>query len=186
MPESYWSTVTQVEPNLGQTKKGKPLRRVATTTGKDLQLLGTYDLLMKIGPGAEIQHSAPSEFNGKWYATLELIEPPTKKQAVNPPEPKILGELKLPAAPASAVPTWEEYKRVAYAAQDLAMQLESDIPCDPKTNDQYINNSMARAAIVQSILVAFRDGKVQAPTEKDHPENAPMQKDEGFPWERAS
>jgi hypothetical protein len=186
MPQSYWSTVTYVEQVMGQTKKGKPVLNVTTSTGKKLSLLGVYELLAKIRPGAEIQHSEPSEFNGRHYATLELIQPPAAaaKPATQPPASN--GN-RSPAAPASA--TWDDIRRVANAAKDLAWAIEPDVGCDPKTNDQYVSCATARAAIINTIMIAFTNGRVQAPKDALLAEipglDAPMPDDEGFPWERA-
>jgi hypothetical protein len=187
-----WTITAEIGP-VGSSRKGNPYRPIRTDKQIPINLNGELPMLEQLQPGVKIRISEPKKFGRDVWATLYEIEQSkgyasnqnpqqlVQKPAQKPPEPPILGGLQ-----AQGAPTWEEYKRVAYAAQDLAMQLESDIPCDPKTNDQYINNSMARAAIVQSILVAFRDGKVQAPKEKDSGQDAPIPKDEGFPWERAS
>ena len=200
-----WTIAKEVDP-IGQNSKGDLIRAIHNGTGW-IKLSGDKDLLYKLSPGTKVRHGPVKVYGKSSFATLYEIEkpqqgpqvhkpgntwePPDSYQRekelhqVKPPEPQILGGLPQ----TQGVPTWEEYKRVAYAAQDLAMQLESDIPCDPKTNDQYISNSMARAAIVQSILVAYRDGKVQAPKEAE-PEipgaDAPMPGDDDIQWGRAS
>jgi hypothetical protein len=205
MPQSYWSKIVAVEPRVGSTKSGKPVREVMVDDGRKLSLLGQAELLAKLVPGTEAQHSKP--FGDKPYATLELIEPPIRQSgnaetkptpAAKPPENPILGGLPQAkngnsAESKLAMPTWEEVSRVANAARTLAWMLEPDIPCDPKTNDQYISCGKARAAIINTIFIAFTNGKIQAPPEEkskgdlDIPGlDAPIPEDDGFPWERVS
>jgi hypothetical protein len=211
VPQSYWSTIAHADSRMGQTKKGKPILNVKTSNGKTLALLGAYDMLAKIVPGTEVQHSEP--FGDKPFATVEFIEPPvqgfnppppgpsayppkaTPPPAANPPENPILGGLPQ-AKNSNGAPTWEEFKHMFHAAHCLAAQYEPDLPAPKNSNEQHIDRSLARVAIVQSILVAFREGKQQAPQQIAHIDadsraipgaDAPMPDDEpGFPWENAS
>jgi hypothetical protein len=180
------------------------VREISTDSNKKLSLLGQYDLLAKLSPGMSIQHSKPSEFGNRFYATLELIEPPVgasgfyqpPKAAPQPapkpttPPPAPAPSSNWPNGATSAAPTWDEYKRMAFAAQELAWMIEPDLPPDDKVKDQFIDRSLARVAIVQSVLVAFREGKVQAPKEGEAEipgtDAEGWENPEGFPWERAS
>lgn len=193
-----WTIAKEVDP-IGKNSRGDPLCAINTGAGW-LKLSGDLDLLQQLFPGAKVRHGPVKMYGKQKFATLYEVErdsyqrqkelsPPAPKPATQPPaprpEPQIMGG--LPQAP--GVPTWKEYQGMLRAAHRLAYDHEPDIPCDPKTNDQFINNATARAAIVNTIMIAFTNGKVQAPKETE-PEipgaDAPMPDDEGFPWERAS
>jgi hypothetical protein len=206
MPQSYWSKLVSVEPNIGKTKQGKPVREVKTESGKVLSLMGTYQQLQQLAPGADVEHSKPSEFNGRVYATVETLDPPMIKPSSVPPfterpfVPPTKGldqrakEMNPPLGnghQAPGVPTWDECRAMLNAAKDAAWALEPDVGCDPKTNDQYVSCAQARAAIINTIMIAFTNGKVQAPKEGEpeipgYDAPHPAETEDGFPWERAS
>jgi hypothetical protein len=184
MPQTYWSKITQVEPSVGKTKQGKPVRTVRTDSGKEVSLMGTFQQLASLQPGADIEHSQPSEFNGRHYATLVLASSPTNNTPKRP-DPPILGGLpKAVSAPAS--PTWEEYKGMAFAAHSLAEMLEPDLP--HHENEPFIDRSSARTAIVNTVMIAFSNGKVQAPKPDTRDpwvgpeEHEPEIPDQDVPW----
>jgi hypothetical protein len=174
MPQTYWSKITQVEPSVGKTKQGKPVRTVRTDSGKEVSLMGTFQQLASLQPGADIEHSQPSEFNGRHYATLVLASSPTNNtQASRTPPPAA----KPAAVSAPASPTWAEYKSMAFAAHSLAEMLEPDLP--HHENEPFIDRSSARTAIVNTVMIAFSNGKVQAPK----PEREPGQDDDTTPFD---
>lgn len=213
-----WTIAREVD-NISQNSRGDPIRAIKTDAGY-LKLSGDIDLLAQLFPGAKVRHGPVKVYGKTKFAALYEIERPqaAPKPASNreaqaritgshdqqrwsqqapvehvvpptkPPEPPIMGGLPQ----AQGVPTWDEYKRVFCQAHRLAYEYEPDIPCDPKTNDQFINNATARAAIINTIMIAFTNSKVQAPdrTYQAEPEipgaDAPFPDNEGFPWEPAS
>jgi F0F1-type ATP synthase alpha subunit len=60
--------------------------------------------------------------------------------------------------------TWENYKKVAQAAHTLALELEPD---GPGESGIVVDRSEARVSLVQTILVALRDGKIELPEGDD-------------------
>ncbi len=82
---------------------------------------------------------------------------------------------------------WEEYKTMVFLAKGLVDMIEPDVKRDD-LGDLYIDRSQARVALMQTVLVAFRDGKITLPQKAPEPvpEPAPEDKEEGFPWKRAA
>jgi hypothetical protein len=185
MPQSYWSTIAQVEPNIGKTKQGKPVREITAHNNKKLSLLGGYDMLAKLAPGAIIQHSEPSEFGKRFYATLELIDPPP---AAKPAQAAVSTNGNGQQAP-SALRTWKEVKEASFEIHKHVTMLEGDgVDQQPDSNPVYFEKARARSAMYNTLMMGFLKGQFALPAaEPDIPGlDAPMPDDEGFPWERAS
>lgn len=68
---------------------------------------------------------------------------------------------------------WHEYERLARVAHTLALSLEPD---ETGSEAHFEDRSQARIALVQTVLVALRDGKVALP--KDEPEEGPPAEDD--------
>ena len=85
---------------------------------------------------------------------------------INAPEEKA-----PPPAAEQANGSWEHYAEMARAAHNLALELEPD-------REDGEDRSEARMAFVQSIIVAFREGKVNLPAEPEPPEFGPDQSDD--------
>lgn len=58
--------------------------------------------------------------------------------------------------------TWDDYRAMAEAAHELAMKMEPDAP------EGGIDRSAARAAILNTVMIAYSNGKIIVPTEDDN------------------
>ena len=92
----------------------------------------------------------------------------------------------LPAAEQQANGSWEHYAEMARAAHQLARELEPDgsqWPPQGGSEDpaQIItcDRSHARAAILNTVMIAYSNGKVALPAEPEPPEFGPDQSDDG-------
>jgi hypothetical protein len=63
--------------------------------------------------------------------------------------------------------TWDAYRAMAEAAHSLAGKLEPDVP------DGNLDRSSARAAILNTVMIAYSNGKIVL-----------SEDDDNFPWER--
>jgi len=81
-------------------------------------------------------------------------------------------EPKASAAISNGHIAWEDYKRMALEAGNLAHMLESDLPGDKENGDPFVDRSQARAAIVNTLMIAFSNGKIALPKDEE-PESVP-------------
>jgi hypothetical protein len=65
--------------------------------------------------------------------------------------------------------TWDAYRAMAEAAHSLAMKLEPDeITCDENGgNEVRTDRGSARAAILNTVMIAYSNGKIFVPTDDD-------------------
>jgi len=68
----------------------------------------------------------------------------------------------------SGAATIDDYKEIAMRAHGIAASLEPDIP-NQDPGDQYVSRAVARAAIVNTFLIAFSNGKISLPEEDNPP-----------------
>lgn len=64
--------------------------------------------------------------------------------------------------------TWDAYRAMAEAAHGLAHMLEPDLP-GQQAGDVHIDRSSARAAILNTVMIAYSNGKIFVPEEDDTP-----------------
>lgn len=92
-----------------------------------------------------------SDFNGKtyrWATPTKAKEQPAEQQA-------------------SSNGSWEHYAEMARAAHALAAELEADAITEAGIQ---IDRSHARAAILNTVMIAYSNGKVALPAEPEPPE----------------
>ena len=170
---NQWRVVDQIL-EARPTKAGNPQIRIRTDKQEWINVSGEGVLNVRVGN--KIEMSEPKQYGKSFYAFLQAIETtPTKilpasssqNGSPTPPKQETLPEIK--AAPNGKLP-WAEFEAVFRAAHRLAMEVEPDSELEVQT----IDRSQARAALVQTALVAFRDGRIEAPIfGEDSPEGAP-------------
>ncbi len=67
--------------------------------------------------------------------------------------------------------TWDDYRKVAEAAHSLAMKFEPD-EATVTTNSEgstatHVDRSAARAAILNTVMIAYSNGKIFVPADED-------------------
>lgn len=146
-----WRVVQGVEP-ARDTKKGDPQIKVRTDKGESINVsaaAANRNQIASVAVGDKIEISEPTDFNGTLYARLNNVE--------HPPAPK--------AASNGSARSWVDYHAMATIAHALAAQFE---PTD----------ATARAAILNTVMIAFSNGKVELPD--DGPEGPPLGDDIPF------
>lgn len=110
------------------------------------------DATAHIGKTVEIEVAEKTSQAGRKYMVAKITKVLTAAQA-----PASNGRVK-----------WEDYKQIAKAAHELALELEPDgISGSPETPLVTIDRSQARIAFVQTALVALRDGRIELPAAGD-------------------
>jgi hypothetical protein len=193
-----WTIAKEVDP-IGQNSKGDPVRAIKTDTGGWLKLSGAVPLLEQIFPGAKVRHGPVKVYGKSSFATLYFVEkpapppppPPAAKPATEPPAPKPSSNWPNngAAVPASTMRTMAQCKLALFEFHKWAVMCEPEaIDQAPDANPVYLDRAQARAAIVNTLMIAFTNGKIEAPkeAEPDIPGlDAPMPDDEDFKWSRA-
>ena len=144
-------------------KNGDPISNILTSENKWLNCMG-IDLTGKVGAVIEIEklRQFPVGKNS-WYCNFKALlsepghEPGSPKKAapgasVAQPAPFLNGSGKL---------TFDEYVLAVKAAHRLAMDVE------PDSLTTQADHSQARAALVNTFIIALTNGKVGLPTEDD-------------------
>jgi hypothetical protein len=190
-----WTVAKEVDP-IGQNSKGDLIRAINNGTGW-IKLSGDKDLLYKLSPGAKVRHGPVKVYGKSSFATLYEIEkpqatpPPAAKPATQPPAPKASSNWSNngAAAPTSSVRTMAECKAALFEFHKWAVMCEPEaVDQAPDSNPVYLDRAQARTAIVNTLMIAFTNGKIEAPKEAE-PEipglDAPMPDEEDFKWSRA-
>lgn len=142
---------------------------------------------------------APRLFNGhtiwgvkcgaNWYSLYQL-KPPAKGETLNVTVESHKGRdgrdfldaypiIETPPAKAQPAASnghipWEDYQRMAEHAHALAASLEPDTLGKGGENEELVvrtvDRSAARAAIVNTVMIAFSNGKIALPAASDQPE----------------
>lgn len=102
---------------------------------------------------------------------------------------KINAPKEAPPPAQQANGSWEHYAHMARVAHALAADLEPDdleqtteqggTPIVLKVN---VDRSHARAAILNTVMIAYSNGKVALPAEPEPPEFGPNQQDDDIPF----
>lgn len=168
--QTTWRVVDQVDTNCRPTKKGDPQVGIRTDKGEWIKLSGEGVLQVKVGNKIEI--SEPSQFGKSWYARLNSIEIPIAKQETKPePAKEIASNGNGNHAPAGSgkIP-WLEFVAAFKGAHAMALEAEPD-KVDGGLST--IDRSQARAALVNTAIIAFSNGRIEAP-ELEAQEDAPF------------
>lgn len=103
-----------------------------------------------------------SSFNGKTYRWAEIKESSHKNGSANANGTN------------GYAATWEDYARMARAAHALASELEADVPKDQPDGVSF-SCAQARASIVNTVIIAFSNGKVLLPQDDEpNPDGLPF------------
>jgi len=109
-----------------------------------------------------------SEFQGRkyrWATPVKGKEEPIKEQQANG--------------------SWEHYAEMARAAHNLAQELEPDADVELVRGSPelvHLDRSHARAAILNTVMIAYSNGKVALPAEPEPPEFGPGEDDSQIPF----
>lgn len=151
------------------TKAGKPQIYVTTDKEKGIRLSGEGIEHVKVGDKIEI--SQPSPFGNSLYARLETIDRniPVQTEPGQDADTKGAAEGNRPqekteaAAPVSTngKVVWADYVNVARAMHAVACELEPD---ETGTEAHFEDRSQARAAIVNTALIALARGELDPKT----------------------
>lgn len=84
---------------------------------------------------------------------------------------KILKVLEASSSNGNGKITWDAYRAMAEAAHSLAMKLEPDgsFHSDDSGAYQNMDRSAARAAILNTVMIAYSNGKIFVPEDDDMP-----------------
>ena len=124
--------------------------------------------------------------NGKWARLIESL--PAGQAGRSAPQPPPIPE-SAHAASNGKIP-WADCKDMIYLAHTLAAQLEPD-----QVNDPYIgtdhpkvesDRSVARCAIVNTVMIAFTNGKIALPDLREGGQGVGSDElkdsDDDYPW----
>lgn len=161
-----WRVVEQIDTSAGATTtKGKPQKKVHTDKNEWMMVTGEGCQWIKPGDKIEISEPQPYGKNNTLYATFQSLDPALPK----PPAPTPNG-----AAPAASngngsgkIP-WMEFTAAFRAAHAMALEVEPDSHTNIITSDGAItttplDRSTARAALVNTAIIAFSNGKIETP-----------------------
>jgi len=186
---TVWTVVDQIDNSVNpKTQKGKPQKKIRTD--KNQWVIVTGDGAEQIVVGLKIEISEPKPYgkNNTLYATLQSIEtfnsmPPSFKPELSGAGP---GEQALAdarsvvngAKPSSngKIP-WLEFQLAFKAAHALALDCEPDLTEEAESETALgeahntllvrVDRSQARAALVNTFVIAFSNGRIEAPEVPD-------------------
>ena len=167
--QTTWRVVDQLDTNCRPTKKGDPQVAIRTDKGEWIKISGEGVLRVRVGNKIEI--SEPAQFGKSWYARLCTIDL-TPAREPKPEEPK---QEPAPAASNGHAPSgngkipWLEFQLAFKAAHALALECEPDAD-----TGEWIDRSQARAALVNTFVIAFSNGRIEAPEVPDSDDDDPI------------
>jgi len=181
--QTEWRRVEQLN-EIKTSQKGNPQRGVRTEKGW-VTVRGAQALLARMQVGLSIEIGNLSEFTNPatgttaWYGQLMQVGDPPKA-----PEPAYgagPAEQALPdarsvingAKPSNGKIPWLEFQLAFKAAHALALECEPDLTEEAESETALgeahnnllvrVDRSQARAALVNTFVIAFSNGRIEAP-----------------------
>jgi len=180
-----WRRVEQLN-EIKTSQKGNPQRSVRTEKGW-VTVRGAQALLARMQVGLSIEIGNLSEFTNPstnktaWYAQLLNVgdppapaEPKQQESAPATNGAKPLSNGKIP---------WLEFQLAFKAAHALALDCEPDLTEEAESETALgeahnnllvrVDRSQARAALVNTFVIAFSNGRIEAPEVPDSDDDDP-------------
>lgn len=165
--QTEWRKVEQLN-EIKTSQKGNPQRGVRTEKGW-VTVRGAQALLARMQVGLSIEIGNLSEFTNPstnktaWYGQLMNVGDPPAPAEPKQQESAPATNGHAPAASNGKIP-WLEFQLAFKAAHALALECEPDAD-----TGVWIDRSQARAALVNTFVIAFSQGRIEAPELEDEP-----------------
>jgi len=156
-----------------KTQKGKPQKKIRTDKNQWVMVTGDGAEQIVLGSKIEISEPKPYGKNNTLYATLQSIEisnsmpkPPERAYRAGPAEQAMLTT--TTPAPNGAKPSngkisWLEFASFFKATHEMLREVEPD----SELETGIIDRSAARATMMNTCVMAFEHGRIEAPDVPD-------------------